>query len=486
LTSVGADFFDWADHGKTITWSIGSTYFRQSLDSVTKGDVKPPLLPDRGRSGVQSFDIAVTVPRDMPTGTILLRGATAITMRGDEAIQQADILIVSDRIRAIGPRGSFPIPSGATVRDVSGEFILPGFTDVHLHWADVRRGILGLEDPGFLATLAYGVTTGLDPSPLSIDMLAYQDLIDAGMMIGPRVFSTGPAVFSFNDLHSEEQTVNVLRRYSEFYRIRNLKEYRTGNRRQRQWVIEAARSLHLHATTEGALDMKLDMTQIQDGFPGNEHSYSAVPLADDIVQLFARSGTSYTPTLQIGNGGPPGQSYYYASSSPVDDPKLRHFLPGFFLDHQMERMHWALPREYDFPEIAAGAAAIQRAGGLVAVGSHGELPGMGFHLEMQALASGGMTPMEVLHAATIGSSNTIGRGGEFGSLEIGKFADLQILDQDPRIDIRNTLSIRDVMKNGRLYDAATLDEVWPRQQQLKPLWFQQGESPAPVVPGASR
>lgn len=477
LTSVGADFFDWADHGKTITWALGSTFFRQSLESVTKGVVEPPALPDRQRPGVQFFDIAVSLPRDTPRGALVLRGATAITMHADQVIPNADILIVDDRIQAIGPHNSFAIPKEAASRDVTGKYILPGFTDVHLHWADVRRGILGLDDPGFLATLAYGVTTGLDPSPLSIDMLAYQDLIDMGRMTGPRVFSTGPAVFSFNDLHSEEQTLNVLRRYSEFYRIRNLKEYRTGNRRQRQWVIEAARELHLHTTTEGALDMKLDMTQIQDGFPGNEHAFSAAPIADDIVQLFTHSGTSYTPTLQIGNGGPPGQSYYYSQDSPVDDAKLRHFLPGFFLDHKIERLHWALPREYDFPLVAAGAAAIQRSGGLVGVGSHGEIPGLGFHLEMQALASGGMTPMEVLHAATIGSSKTIGRGSELGTLEAGKFADLQILDKDPRLDIRDTLSIHEVMKNGRLYDASTLDEEWPRQRTLKPLWFQHDEAP---------
>jgi Tol biopolymer transport system component len=480
LTSVGADFFGWANNGKTITWAVGSTFFRQPLDSVIKGQVAPPSLPDRERPNVESYDVAVSIPRDTPHGAVVLRGATAITMKGDQVIANADILIMNDRIAGIGPRDSLTIPKDASVRDVSGKYILPGYTDVHLHWADVRRGILSLEDPGFLSTLAYGVTTGLDPSTLSIDMIAYQDLIDAGMMIGPRVFSTGPAVFSFNDLQSEQQTLNVLRRYSEFYRIRNLKEYRTGNRRQRQWVIQAAKTLHLHTTTEGALDMKLDMTQVQDGFAGNEHAYSAAPIADDIVQLFARSGTSYTPTLQIGNGGPAAQNEYYAQRSPVDDAKLRHFMPGFFLDHKMERIHWALPREYDFPLVASGAAAIQRAGGLVAVGSHGEVPGLGFHLEMQALASGGMTPMEVLHAATVGSSRTIGRESEFGTLEARKFADLQILDKDPRVDIRNTLSIREVMKNGRLYNASTLDEVWPRREKMAPLWFQQGEDPVVV------
>lgn len=476
LSSVGADFFGWADNGKTITWSVGSTFFRQPLASVATGAVEPPVEPDDQRKNVEAINVDVKVPRDTPHGAIVLRGATAITMRGDEVIPDADIVIVDNRIAAIGPRGTAHIPSGAIVRDVAGKYVLPGFTDVHLHLADVRRGELSLADPGFLSTLAYGVTTVLDPSPLSIDMLAYQDLLDAGMMTGPHVFSTGPAVFSFNHIESEKQALNVVSRYAKFYRIRNLKEYRTGNREQREWLLQATQALGMQSTTEGALDMKLDMTQIQDGYPGNEHAYSTAPIADDIVQLFARSGVSYTPTLQISNGGLAAQEYYYTRQSPPDaiwnDPKLRHFMPGFFIDHKTERILWALPSEYAFPLVAEGAAKIQRAGGLVAVGSHGEIPGLGFHLEMQALAAGGMTPMEVLHAATIGGSKTIGRDSEFGSLEPGKFADLLILDKNPLTYIMNTLSIEDVMKNGRLYDANTLDEIWPRQQKLPPLWFQ--------------
>ncbi|MBW4038304.1 MAG: amidohydrolase family protein [Acidobacteria bacterium] len=476
ITSIGADFFNWADSGKTITWAIGSTYFQQSLASVLSSHLNPLVTAEDQRPNVHLTSISVEVPRDTPHGQLVLRGATAITMRGAEVIPNADILILDNHIAAIGPTGTLTIPPGATIRDVTGKYILPGFTDVHLHWADVRRGELTRLDPGFLSSLAFGITSALDPSPLSIDMLAYQDLLDAGMMTGSRVFSTGPAVFSFNQLQSEQQAYNLVRRYSDFYRIQNLKEYRTGNRMQREWLLEATQSLHMQATTEGALDMKLDMTQIQDGFPGNEHAFSAVPIADDIVQLFARSGVSYTPTLQISNGGLAAQEFYYTTQPSPDaintDRRLRHFMPGFFIDAKTERLRWALPREYAFPLVAAGAASIQRAGGLVAVGSHGEIPGLGYHLELQALATGGMTPMEILHAATLGSSKTIGRDSQFGSLEAGKFADLIILDKNPLSDIKDTLSIHYVMKNGRLYDSYTLNEIWPQPRTLPPLWFQ--------------
>ncbi len=485
LTSVGADFFGWADGGKTITWAIGSTFFRERLADVKMGSSEPPSGTDVERVSVQHISVILEVPRDTPHDAIVLRGATAITMQDrddDGVIPDADLVIVDDRIAAVGKRGSVPLPQGAHIIDETGRFIVPGFIDNHIHWGSIRRGILDTECWEFQAALAYGITATLDPSSLSIDTFAYQDMLDAGMMIGSRVYTTGPALFSFNNIVTEEDALNDLRRNTDFYRTGNLKEYRTGNRRVRELVIEAARKLGMLTTTEGALDMKLDMTQIQDGIPGNEHAYSAVPIADDIVQLFAKTGVSYTPTLQISNGGMWGQDYFFSHESPYLDGKLRHFTPHFVLARKMERLHWGQMEEYSFPLVAEGAARIQRAGGLVAVGSHGEVPGLGYHFELQALAMGGMTPKEVLWAATMGGAKTIGRDGELGSLVSGKYADLIVLDKDPAQDIKNTLSIGFVMKNGILYDGATLNEIWPVQREQPQTWWQREEEQTKGIP----
>lgn len=485
LTSVGADFFGWADGGRTIDWTVGSTFYRRPLDQVALDPPGAPTRGDRpqpGQAGVEAFHAEVEIPRDIPHSAVVLRGATAITMKGGQVIPDADIVVVDNRIAAVGPRGAVPVPAGAVVRDVSGRFITPGFVDVHDHFGEVRRGILDTDDWGLRATLAYGVTTAFDPSTLSIDMLAYQDLLAAGKMLGPRLYSTGTAVFSFNDFRSLQETRDVLSRYVDDYRLHNLKEYRTGDRQVRQWVAMACKDLGLMPTTEGAVDMKLDLTQVQDGFSGNEHSLSAAPLYRDVVQLFAQTRVSYDLTLEISHGGPPAGESFIARYAPLHDPKVRRFYPPYIAERLFSRVHWVDDQDKVYPEVAASIAKIQRAGGVVGIGSHGNYPGVGYDWELQAMASGGMTPAEVLKAATMGSAETIGHAGEIGSLEPGKFADLVILARNPLEDIRNVASVVQVMKNGRIYDASSLDQVWPDPTPAPTPWFADDQPPADASP----
>ncbi len=99
------------------------------------------------------------------------------------------------------------------------------------------------------------------------------------------------------------------------------------------------------------------------------------------------------------------------------------------------------------------------------------MQGIGYHWEMWMLASGGMTPLEVIRCATVNGSKIVGRPADLGSIEPGKLADLVIMDKSPLDDIHNTNTIHWVMKNGELFEGDTLNQVWPEQKKLEPLWF---------------
>jgi imidazolonepropionase-like amidohydrolase len=135
------------------------------------------------------------------------------------------------------------------------------------------------------------------------------------------------------------------------------------------------------------------------------------------------------------------------------------------------RYSWTAADEYPFDLIAAGANRIVANGGKVAVGSNGRVQGLALHWEMWLLAKGGMSNHDVLRAATAYGAEAIGAGAQLGSIESGKLADLQVLDADPLANIRNTNTVRFVMKNGRLYDAATLDQIAPVRKPMDTLWW---------------
>ncbi len=508
LTDIGADYFAWADDGKTITWAVGSSLFREPVSAISfeppkeekkegeakegdkkdaaaasndskkdekKEEKKPEKLKEEDKN-VEEIAIALEVPRKTPKGTIVLRGATVVTMKGDEILKNADVIVENNRFKSVGAKGS--VPAGAKVFNVAGKTIVPGFVDTHAHWTEIRRGILDTQNWAFLANLAYGVTSGLDVQTFSNDMFAYQDLVDSGEILGLRAFSTGPGVFSDNNFQSAEEVKGVLTKYKKYYGTHNIKSYVVGNRKQRQFMVQASKELEMMPTTEGALDLKLNLTHVIDGFHGNEHTLPITPLYKDVLQIFAQSGIAETPTLIVNYGGPFGENYFYESTNVHDDVKLNHFTPHRIIDEKTKRREgWFRKDEYAFPKLAAQMTKLQRAGGLVGVGSHGQLQGLGYHWEMWMLASGGMTPMEMLRCATVNGSKIVGRPQDIGSIEPGKLADLVILDKNPLEDIHNSNSVHWVMKNGELFEGDTLDQVWPEQKKLEPLFFWSYDTP---------
>jgi hypothetical protein len=317
--------------------------------------------------------------------------------------------------------------------------------------------------------------------------MSYQDRVETGSAVGPRVYSTGPGVFAGENIRDLEHAKTVLKRYAQYWDTKTLKMYMSGNRQQRQWIIMAAKEAGIMPTTEGGLDWKLDMTHAMDGYPGVEHALPIVPEYDDVVQLFKASQTTNTPTLVVSYGGPFGENYFYTHENVLGDKKLAQFTPKDQIDVRARRRGvrgppyvqggWFHESEYVFPLHAQFMKSMVDGGARVGIGSHGQIQGIGYQWEMWAMASGGMSPHDVLKVATINGAEAIGMDKDIGSLEAGKLADLVVLDKNPLDDIRNTNSISQVMKNGRLYDGNTLNEVYPR---AKPLAAQHWAKVGPV------
>jgi len=503
ITDVGGQFPAWSADGKKVHYSIGHSHFvydvdraRQVDDSIdaarrARGDStaqrdttqqrnQGPAANPRGYQPVET-QILLKGKRDIPQGTALLTGARIVTMKGDEVIERGDILVRNNRIAAVGPAGSLPAPAGTQTIDVAGKTIVPGFVDTHAH-PDVEHG--EHQQPwSYLVNLAYGVTTIRDPQTGTTDVLTYEDAVDAGLAVGPRIYSTGPGLFGptyfpglGDDIKDLDHARRIMKRYSQYYDTHTLKMYITGNRQQREWVLMAAKEQNIMPTTEGALDFRYDLTMALDGYPAQEHALPITPLYKDVVQLYGTTQITYTPTLLVVYGGPWGENYWYEHENVYNDAKLRRFTPYEELAAKSRRRirssfgnagnagGWFMDEEYNFPSVAKAAADIVKAGGRIGVGSHGQLNGLGYHWEMWSIAKGGMSPHDVLRCATIFGAEGIGLQRDVGSIEVGKMADLVVLDGNPLQDIRNTNTVRYVMKNGRLYDGNSLDEVYPTKR----------------------
>ncbi|MFC3051852.1 amidohydrolase family protein [Kordiimonas pumila] len=474
LSKAGGYFVNWAENGNMITWSWGPEYFRLSLqDALLLGENAKPEMAS----------ISFTEPRVMGIGQVLLQGARIVTMGGAGVIEKGDILVENNRIKALGDTGTLEVPATAKVIDVTGKTIIPGLIDVHYHYrTSYNTEVFPENDWGYVAQLAYGVTTVRNPSARSQAVFTQAEMIEMGRTLGPRSYSTGEVMYYVrmpfsNPVKSLDDARIQVKRMKKLGATA-VKQYSQRRREQRQWVLEAAREEGMNAVAEGASKVFMNMTLLMDGYTNLEHAVKTKVLYKDMRSLLTATGTSYTPTLIISTGGS-AQDYFFQQSDVFRDEKLRRFTPYTVLADLGRNRTMRPEEDFYFKWLAKSTAEVFHEGGKVVMGAHGNLQGLGAHWEMWAMAMGGLTPLETLQASTINAAFALGLDSDIGSLEAGKYADLVILNQNPLADIRHTNTVSYVMKGGQMWEGATMNQVWPVQKKFSGFYWQtEGKVPS--------
>ncbi|HKB14878.1 MAG TPA: amidohydrolase family protein, partial [Planctomycetota bacterium] len=458
LSDGGGEWVDWADGGRTVTWIHGPTFRRLALEKAfpvpeekkdpakKEGKKKPPES--------QALEILLELPRARPSALVAYTGARLVTMRGEEVVERGTILVEGDRVRSVGPAGA--VPPGAQVVDLAGKTVIPGLFDEHAHLHYSTLDLLPRRPWKYHANLAYGVTTTHDPSASTNEAFAGSEMVEAGLLTGPRIFSTGYVLYGADDperavVKSLEDARAHVRRMKALGAF-TLKSYMQPKREQRQMLLQAAREEGVMVVPEGGGDLEMDMTLILDGHTTIEHALPVTPLRNDVVTLFARSATAYTPTLLVAYGGLSGDKWFHQHYEIWKDEKLLRFVPQGVVD-PIGRIRDVMATDEDWHhlDVAASARRVQAAGGRVCLGGHGQMQGLGPHWEIWAFVQGGMRPIEALRVATLSPAQALGLDADLGSIEAGKLADFVVLDGNPLERIENTDSVSLVVKNGVAY-----------------------------------
>jgi hypothetical protein len=362
------------------------------------------------------------------------------------------------------------------VLDLTGKTIIPGLFDLHAHHTDETSGIITPHRSSSALDMAYGVTTILDPNTSSESLFPLADLISAGVMVGPRTYGTAEMVISpgvawghTKILRSQADADREVNRRADWGAM-SIKNFRQAGRYQQQFLINAARKRHMSITSEGG-PLYFDVGLVLDGQTGWEHLLANLPIYEDASTFFGKAGIVYSPTSIVA-GHVFGSMAYYRPQQHLDaDAKYQRFMPAPELRRRLAGSREYSKSMFSFPIIAEGLADIVRAGGHGVLGEHGEQYGIGTHWEIWAYAEA-LRPLEVLKVATLDGAFSLGLDRELGSITRGKIADLVILNANPLDDIKNTANISQVMKEGHLYDATTLDEQWPARRTYGPIPWQ--------------
>lgn len=463
LSADAGTYLSWSADSKRVYWSLGPEWF--SIEPTTLYD------PDTSKKATPvATNLGWNEPADIPATDLYLVGATILPMHDLSVIRDGIVHVKGNKIVSVGTAGEVNVPAGAKTVNVAGKTLMPGLIDIHAHTGSSNQSVYSHQNWAFLANLAFGVTTMYDPSNYSQMIFAESERQRKSDLLGPRALSTGTILYGAEGdfktvIDKYEDAVSAVKRTAAWGAI-GVKSYNQPRREQRQMVIKAASEQKIMVMPEGGSTMHSMFTMVLDGHTTLEHPFPVAPLYDPELRLVSQSQTGYTPTLIVGYGGLMGENYWYQQNNVWENERLSRFVPRSVLDPRSIRRTMAPESEYHHFALARAAADLLHRGGIVELGAHGQLQGLGVHWELWMLQQGGMSNHEALRCATYLGARALGLDNQIGSIQPDRLADLIVIDGDPIADIRQSEKVRFTMINGRLFDASTLEQLFPVRAPL--------------------
>jgi imidazolonepropionase-like amidohydrolase len=422
------------------------------------------FVADAARDGMANLAKVASSFSSEPAAVTAIMGGRLIDGTGRPPVEDSVVLLRGGKIVAAGPAANVPIPRGAEFVDAKGKSVLPGLWEMHAHFEQVEWG------PIYLAT---GVTTARDVGNEREFIVAARDAIAAGQGIGPRlvmagvVDGSGPFSLGVIRVDTPEQAREQVQKYKAagFQQIKIYSSVKPGILK-----IITAEAHRLGMTVTGHIPFGMNAIQgIEDGMDQINHVEYITPLMVDsksqtidpdapnvkkIIKLLLDHHVVVDDTLAL----------MEIILHPLDHP-ISGFEPGILrvapeLKEALETMGAAPAKAAQsaatFRAMVATVRVLHQAGVPIVAGTDQTVPGFSLDREIELYVQAGFTPMEAIQAATLVPARAMGMEKGSGTIEVGKRADVILVDGNPLENISDIRKVSAVFAGGRMFQPAAL------------------------------
>lgn len=393
---------------------------------------------------------------------------------GGTPTEDGVVILRGSKIEYAGTTAAAAIPRDARIIDAKGKSVMPGLADMHVHvqggWDGISMDLLGYQR--YLNAMLYsGITTLLDTGNYQPWILQLRQEVASGRLLGPRIYCTGAMIDASDPawpdlayaLSSRAQIPEFVQR-DKRANVDMIKGYANLSDRMLRNLVEAAHKEKIRVVIDqwernGSPDL------VRTGIDGFAHAPTRKMPADDI-QLIRERGLFVITTLVV-------EEYSgrrrLADLRFLDEPLIAETTPPWFLTELRTEATRKLSEAEQkgaeksatgFDEMKRNVKKLMDAGVLLAAGTDAPYPGVfqgeAIHHELELLVEAGMTPLQAIRMATYNAAQIMHAEQEWGSLQMGRLANLVIVSGNPAIRISDSRKIDTVILNGKVLDRAGL------------------------------